>query len=264
MSAIAFSRDGVSLFGDDVGSGSAVVFQHGLGGDGAQAAEVFPDGPFRRLTLECRAHGRSEPGDPRLFSIATFANDVLAFAEARGIGRFVAGGISMGAAIALRLAVKAKERVRALILVRPAWDWRGAPDNLRPVLNSAPFVARGAREKYAASPEARELQATAPDNLASLIANFDRPDAGTRAALLAAIAVDGPSVSEEDVRRLRLPTLVIGTAGDVIHPLDLALRLAAAIPRARFIEVAPKLPDRARYVAEVKHAIADFLLKEPS
>ena len=58
------------------GDGAPFVFQHGLCGDAAQAGEVFPtDMPLRRMTLECRGHGLSEPGDASLFSIATFADD---------------------------------------------------------------------------------------------------------------------------------------------------------------------------------------------
>ena len=52
-----------------------------------------------------------------------FADDVLAFADLRGVERFVVGGISMGAAIALRIAVRHPERVSGLVLARPAWLW---------------------------------------------------------------------------------------------------------------------------------------------
>src|SRR3954447_23982530 len=110
MSSVPLLRDGIRLSGFDVGSGRPIVFQHGLGGDAAQVAEVFPDGiGLRRLTLECRGQGGSEPGPTSAFSVANFAADVLAFCDARGLERFAVGGISMGAAIALRIAVVAPE-----------------------------------------------------------------------------------------------------------------------------------------------------------
>src|ERR1700692_1876788 len=109
-----------------------MLFQHGLGGDERQVAEVFPDDfGCRRLTLECRGQGRSEPGPLDRFSMAAFTTDALAFLDQRGVGPFAAGGISMGAAMALRLAVMAPERVRALVLARPAWMTEPAPANLR-------------------------------------------------------------------------------------------------------------------------------------
>ena len=79
-----------------------------------------------------RGAGRAEPSPARLaahhagmprprrlrrsasvrpFSFAMFADDVLAAADQAGLDRFVAGGISMGAAIALRLACRHPDRV---------------------------------------------------------------------------------------------------------------------------------------------------------
>ena len=107
----------------DRGAGPAAVFQHGLGGDETQVAEVFPDadGLWRRLTLDCRGQGGSPPDPWNRYAIQTFAEDVLRLADERQVERFVAGGISMGAAIALHLAVHYPGRVTALILARPAW-----------------------------------------------------------------------------------------------------------------------------------------------
>ena len=109
----SFIRQRVSLTYHDVGTGIPVLFQHGLGGDEAQVAEVYPDNPpTRRITLECRGQGGSSFGPAERFSIATFADDLDALAERLGLGAVVTGGISMGAAIALRLAVHKSGRVR--------------------------------------------------------------------------------------------------------------------------------------------------------
>ncbi len=262
MSSYTIVRDGATLKGVDRGQGPAVVFQHGLGGDEAQVAEVFPDGAFRRLTLECRAQGGSDAGDPTKFSLATFADDILAFADARDLERFAVGGISMGAALSLRIAIKNPDRVGALILARPAWIWSAAPANLRSIATLAHYVARGAREEFERSDLAQDFARHAPDNLTSLLASFDRTDRATRSQLLAAIAADGPGVSEDEVRRMRVPTLVIGNAVDRLHPLALADQLAAAIPNARYVEIAPKSPDKPRYVAEFRAAVEEFLKQE--
>jgi pimeloyl-ACP methyl ester carboxylesterase len=260
MSWIAFERDGAELFGLDEGSGLPVVFQHGLGGNEAQVAEVFPDGGhLRRLTLECRGQGRSS-GDSRNFSIATFAEDVLAFADRRGLGRFVIGGISMGAAIALRLAIRHPERIIGLILARPAWLWHAAPDNMRPFADVARHLGEpDGLARFEKSPTALRLSQEAPDNLASLRGFFMAPDPAAWSPLFAAIAEDGPGVDEPAVRRLALPALVLGTRLDVIHPLSFAEQVAAKIAGAQFAEITPKATDRARYVAEFRARLTQFL-----
>lgn len=264
MSFAAFERDGVALRYRDVGEGPPVLFQHGLGGDEAQVAQVFPAAPaVRRITLECRGQGGSAFGPPADLSIATFADDLAALAGRLGLGPAVVGGISMGAAIALRLAVRRPDMARGLILARPAWVDTPAPVNMRPYGLVGELMAAHepdeARRRFAASATTAELAAAAPDNLASLAGFFARPDPVRFAGLLRAIAADGPDVTEADIRRIAVPTLVIGHGVDLAHPLVFAQRLAALIPGAVLVEITPKAVDRAAYEREFRDALAGFL-----
>lgn len=269
MPLTSLTRDGNVLAVDDAGGpGRPVVFQHGLCGDAGQTAEVFPaTRAFRRLTLECRGHGHSPAGDLQALGIATFADDVAAMIEALGAAPVVVGGISMGAAIALRLAVRRPGLVRGLVLARPAWATLAAPDNMRPnaevglLLATMPPAA--ARDAFLNGAVARQLAALAPDNLASLTGFFDRPEPGVTAALLQAISADGPGVSEVEVAALRVPTLVLATEHDLIHPLEHARALATLVPGARLEVITSKAVSRSRYVAEFRAALQGFLEECP-
>jgi pimeloyl-ACP methyl ester carboxylesterase len=260
-----FLRDGFRLNVDDGGGeGLPVLFQHGLCGDAAQTREAFPDDPrFRRITLECRGHGGSEAGDVSGFSIASFADDVAALIEATGRAPLIVGGISMGAAIALRLAARRPDLARGLILARPAWGTAAAPENMQPnaevgrIIDALPAAA--AQAAFLASPRARELAETAPDNLASLRGFFSRGPLAVTAALLQRISADGPGVSEAEARAIRVPTLVIGTGRDAVHPLALAEALAALIPDARLVTITPKADSKPRYLSDFHAALTDFL-----
>jgi pimeloyl-ACP methyl ester carboxylesterase len=257
-----FLRDGLPLAYEDAGRGRSVLFQHGLGGDAAQVAEVFPAAPpVRRVTLECRGQGASPTGPLHRLSIATFADDLAALADALALGPATVGGISMGAAIALRLAVRRPERVSALVLARPAWIAAPAPANMRPYAEAGALIASlpadQARRRFEASPTAAALARAAPDNLASLLGFFGRPPAFGR--LLQAIAADGPGVAEDEIRRIAVPTLVIGHARDLAHPLAHAEALAALVPGARLRVITPKAEDRAAYARDFRAALADFL-----
>ena len=261
MRTDALQRDDATLRVFDSGAGSPVVFQHGLGGDAAQVEENFPDGPsYRRITVECRAQGASTPGSARPFSIAMFAADVLAACDAP---RFVVGGISTGAAIALRLAAHHPDRVTGLILARPAWLFDPAPANMRPYVEIARLLREHppltARERFAASATARMLATEAPDNLTSLLKFFDRPDPAVTADLLADIAADGPGVTAAQAAAITMPTLVIGHADDHVHPLAYAQRLAGALPDTRLATITPKASDKPRHVAEFRRAVDEFL-----
>ncbi|SDA60957.1 alpha/beta fold hydrolase [Mesorhizobium qingshengii] len=262
--AIMLRDDATLRVFDTVQGRLPVVFQHGLGGDAAQVAQNFPDSPARRrLTVECRAQGGSGSGGRRRFSIAMFADDVLAAADAAGLDRFVAGGISMGAAIALNLASRYPERVIGLVLVRPAWAFDAAPLNMRPYVEVAELIRSHpldeARDAFAASATAARFRAEAPDNLTSLLGFFARENATVFAEVMQAIANDGPGVTRAAASGLAIPTLVIGSGIDLVHPLAIARSLADAIPNAAFVEVTPKATDKDRYFTEVRAAIARFL-----
>jgi pimeloyl-ACP methyl ester carboxylesterase len=265
MRTTAILRDGARLIAEDTGGeGIPAVFQHGLGGDALQAAEAFPDhSRFRRLTLECRGHGRSEPGEFRSLSIATFADDVAAMTEASGLGPVALGGISMGAAISLRIAVRRPDLVRALVLARPAWVVDAAPSNMAATLEIGRLLQRlppmEARAAFETSETARQLALAAPDNLATLLGFFERPAPDLTAALLTTISLDGPQVSAEEVRALRVPTLIIATGRDQIHPVSHAEELAGMIRAARLERITSKSDDRTRYVAEMRAALSGFL-----
>lgn len=266
MSDVQFfgAGDGTRLNVDAAGEGAPVVFLHGLCGDAGQAAEAFPaEHGFRRITIEARGHGRSQSGPLDRLSIATFADDVANYIESNLDAPVIIGGISMGAAISLRLAVRRPGLVKALLLARPAWLTASAPENMAPngevgrLLEQLPPEA--AKAAFLAGPVGQRLAAVAPDNLASLKGFFSRKPIVVTAALLTAIANDGPDVTDADLARIGVPTLVIGHEQDVIHPIAHAHALADQIPVARFVQITPKAESRTQYVADFHSALSTFL-----
>ena len=254
-------RDGLRLAIHSGGTdGPPLVFQHGLCGDARQIAEAMQGlAPQRWHGLECRGHGQSELG-PEI-SVALFADDVAAMIETLP-APVVLGGISMGAAIATRLAVTRPDLVRALVLVRPAWVTRSAPLNIQPNAEVGNLLARllaaEARATFLASPTAQHLAQVSPDNLASLRGFFDRTPQDATARLLTTIAADGPGITEADLQRLHLPTLVCGTTQDEIHPIAHAKAIAALIPGARFIDLPPKGRDKPAHLHALAVAMTQF------
>lgn len=257
----ALDRPGLAVA--DRGRGRPVLFQHGLCGDARQPADVFPLDRFRCLTVECRGHGASEAGDVSAFGIPTFADDVAEVLDEMKLGPLPVGGISMGAAIALRLAVTRPDLVSALILARPAWETEPAPANMqanaivgRLLMEHGPTEARAAFER---TPIARELAVAAPDNLASLRSFFARAPQRVTAELLVRISADGPGVTAEQVRGIRVPTLVVGHGRDTVHPLAIAERLSGLIPQARLSVIPPKADDLDGYRTGFRASLLSFL-----
>lgn len=245
------------------GQGHSFIFQHGLCGDANQTLAAFPKDLDRQLlTMECRGHGESECGDFGLLSIQQFTDDLAAFIASLNVGPVVVGGISMGAALALRLAIIHPELVRGLVLARPAWISAAAPENLAPNREVAQLLKEyepaEAKMRFEKLKTGVQLKRAAPDNLTSLLGFFDRVPQSETQALLASIAGDGLGVSIDEIKNLKIRSLVIGTAQDVIHPLEMAHELADLIPNSRFAEITSKTSNPIQYQAEFQSALRQF------
>jgi pimeloyl-ACP methyl ester carboxylesterase len=77
--------------------------------------------------------------------------------------------------------------------------------------------------------------------------------------LLTSISGDGPGVTRDEVARVAVPTLVIGTARDSVHPLAYAQTIVTIVRGAELVEIASKATDRARYVSEFRGVMRHFL-----
>jgi pimeloyl-ACP methyl ester carboxylesterase len=257
------TEDGCLLAYEDVGQGMPVLWQHGLGADRTQPAEVFPAiAGIRRLTLECRGHGDSELGDPSRLSIATFAADAIALLDHLNVHQAIVGGISLGAALSMRLAAQSSERVAGLILARPAWVV-GPSATMAPYLEIAALLREfGAREgalRFESSACLAAVAAVSPDNAASLKSFFSQPNPANTIALLSTIPSDSPGIDAETIAGIRVPTLIIGTHQDFVHPLAYAERLQQILPHATLRVITSKSVSKEKYKLDFREALGRFL-----
>jgi pimeloyl-ACP methyl ester carboxylesterase len=180
-----------------------------------------------------------------------------------GVERAVVGGISLGAAIALRIAVLHRDRALSLILARPAWVAESGPERLRIYREVACCIDHHGIEEgralFERSSLLAEVEAASPDNAASLRSFFDRRDPPSTVALLSRIPAGGPDISRAAVAMVNLPTLVVGNDQDYVHPLAIARELAFLIPGASMVQIASKSRDRALYTTTFREALAGFL-----
>lgn len=239
MQNVTVASEGAKLLVSIDGRGPLVVLLHGPGGAGAACAGLA--GPlvaagFRAAMPDLRGSGRSHDG--RELGWERLGRDVVAVMDELGAERAVVVGLSGGCGAALRAALDAPGRVRALGLVRPAHGGADAPltaaqaaafagmrgltsrapsegvDVLRPMFDGLPEPIRSAALAMLPTLDAESVAATG-----RFLASGAQPfGAGTE---LAAIAV---------------PTLVIPGA-DMMHPPEVAAHLAAHIAGAEVAAV---------------------------
>lgn len=239
----------------DEGVGLPIVFQHGLGGDLAQIHTLF--GPtreaFRLICMECVNHGSSGlTTDPEQLTLPAFGEDLSAFiAEMNWDNSFVLGGLSMGAALALKVAISFPERIKGLVLLRPAWLDKPSPPHLAAFLEVANFLdAYGpweGKELFCRTQVFRELETKSHACAHSILQQFKPGDIEERAALFRGIVNSAPFPDRAVLADLKIPVLILASREDPLHPYGLAEEMARAIPQAQLREIP------SRYLSETDH-----------
>ena len=260
-----FFRDGLRFYYFDDGQGLPFIFQHGLGGDYSQPTGVYRHKNDKRLiSMDCRGHGKTTPlGDESKLTLRDFATDIIALMDFLGINKAVIGGISMGAAIALRCVVHYPERVLALVLSRPAWIDQPHPDNLT-VYDEIAYLIReyGPRTglaRFITGDTYLHIKNASIDAANSLVGQFENPRSAETVAKLEYIPRSSPVDRSESLNAIHVPTIVLANRQDPIHPFDYGIELANRIPGAIFSELTPKSVSRERHIHDAQNAIDGFI-----
>ncbi len=226
---------------DDDGPGPVVVLLHGFPMDRTmwsfQRSSV--GSIYRLITPDLRGHGRSAAPDG-VYMVDAMADDVIETLDALQLTEPIhLGGLSMGGYIALSIAQRYPERLKALMLI----NTRAAAD--------APEAAAKREE------QAREIEAsgtTEPIIAAMLPKLFAESTVQTHPELVKRLhthmshtpprAVVGTLrglAARPDrtalLPRITIPTLVIAGLEDAVVPIAEARAMAAAIPQSHFVAV---------------------------
>ena len=186
---------------------------------------------YHVYALDTRGHGQTPRGDAP-FTIRQFADDLLAFMDAHGIGKAHILGFSDGGNIAMVFAMKYPERVNKLILDGANLDARGVKRSIQSPIEIGWRMAKLFARK---SEEAK------------------------RNAEMLGLMVNDPNVRPEELSAIQAKTLVIAGTKDMIKEEHTRL-IARSIKDSQlvFIEgdhfIANKHPEA------FNRAVLDFLV----
>ncbi|QTX03724.1 alpha/beta fold hydrolase [Agromyces archimandritae] len=252
---------------------------HGLGADRRQSLELFA--PAVRAVFgedelmvspDVRAHGASTAiGDPADFALDRLADEVvletLEAADAAGRPRgepVTVMGLSMGAAIALRIALRGLLPIERAVFVRPAFGDRSLPPNLRPFPVIGEFLRTGgpaAVDRFRETSVFHAVDAVSPSGGLGLLSQFAAPAAAARAIRLVEIPRNRAFDDDAELAGLAargIRSLVIAAPRDPVHPLELGERWAGGLGAA--FGLAPARDDGpAAQQTWMRERIADWL-----
>lgn len=202
--------------------------------------------PGRRvLAPDLPGHGQSESSAPP--SLARYRDTLLALCDALAVPRVVLLGHSLGAAIALSLAASAPQRVAGLVLLNGAAELR-LPDEHFALVQEHCAAARLPHAPPPRDPRPNFVDRT-PDAFADLLFS-PSTSADLRARLQAVLwSADATTLLgdfalcraldvREAARGLRLPSLCLAGADDLLVPPDAVAATAALLSGAETAVIA--------------------------
>ena len=215
------------------GRGKPLILLHGNGENcdyfAGQVDELARS--WHVYALDTRGHGKTPRGTAP-FTIRQFADDLLAFMDAHGIGKAHVLGFSDGGNIAMVFAMKYPERVDRLILDGANLNAKGVKRSIQIPIEIGYWFAK----LFAGKSEEARLHAE-----------------------MLGLMVNDPNVRPEELATIKSKTLVIAGTDDMIKEGHTRL-IASSIPDSRLVFIkgdhfiANKNPE------EFNRAVLDFLL----
>ncbi len=196
---------------------------------------------YRVVRYDERGCGLSD-WDVGDMSLDAWVSDLEAVVDAAGLPRFALLGMSQGAPVAIRYAVRHPERVSHLVILGGylvGWAKRGATAEALEEMQATLTLMRTGWGRD--NPAFRRLWTFnfVPDGDEGLLRSYDAL-MNTTTSPANAVRFEqafGELDATEDARQVRVPTLVLHLDDDHVTPFAWGPRIAATIPGARFVQL---------------------------
>jgi len=189
---------------------------------------------YRVISYDTRGHGDS-PAPPGPYRLDDLVDDVVALLDEVGAERAHLVGLSLGGMTAMRMAVRAPERVHRMVLLCTSASTDGGPFRER-----AATVRKDGTAPLASAVVSRwvtpAFAAANPDVVQRLEAMVAGSDGQGYAACCEVVA---DVELRADLPRIAAPTLVVSGADDQALPPEHQRVIAEAIPGAELVTLSP-------------------------
>jgi len=236
----------------EAGRGEPVILLHGTGGEGARWMPTIRGlaSDFRVIALDQIGFGQSDK-PPTIYHGGVFAGFLAAFMKELGVAKASLVGQSMGAGVALAVAVKNPQLVERMVLVNGGGYRSGdaSPRTSPPDWHARQIANAGT---LAESREYMEKlyydHSFVTDELVEHNLILRLRSAYTIESMQTANERGLGGVTEDEVRAIKAPTLLVWGANDKLSPPANADKLNAAIKGSRKV-----LIDKAGHYPFLEH-----------
>jgi esterase len=226
--------NGVTLYYEELGAGEPILCIHGTGSSAAfwidATQELATHG--RTIAYDRRGFARSERPEPFVTNVQQHTDDAAALIDALGAAPAIVIGRSYGGNVALDLALRYPDRVRALALLE------GGPETLSE--SAMQWVADLERELFAAAEE--DMTSVAETLIRSVAGGGAWEELPREARQI--FTYNGPAIvaelrggileiGVEQLGSITQPTLLLGGRDSLPAFVEVADIMAKAMPRAQ-------------------------------
>jgi pimeloyl-ACP methyl ester carboxylesterase len=255
-----FRYEGHRISYDSYGEGERVlVLVHGLLMNRRMFERLGPElaaAGNRAICVDLLGHGRSDrPEDLRLYSMPLFARQVVALLDHLELATAVVGGTSLGANVALELAVRYPERARGLFIEMPVLD-----NALPAVAGAFTPVLLGLRAARPAFELTSRLTSLIPrtNYLVDIGLDWVRQRPGPSGAVLEGLLLGETAPHREQRLKIKQPALIVGHTRDPVHPFSDSGMLVEELENGRLVVAGSIFEWRLR-PARLTAELVDFL-----
>jgi pimeloyl-ACP methyl ester carboxylesterase len=222
-----------------VASDRVVVLVHGLllsqTMDHPLARDLAAHGN-RVITVDLLGHGASErPRDMWRYSMAEFAQQILALMDHLELDRAVVMGTSLGANTALEIASVAPERLLGMVIEMPVLDnaLLASAVTFTPILVALTF---GEPIMKVLARATRAVPRRLLPHYGNVLLDLLRQEPGPGGAVLQGLFFGRIAPHRNERKTFQTPTLILGHRRDPVHPFSDAGMLAEELPNSRLLE----------------------------
>lgn len=250
------------------GEGEAVVWGHGLASSiiSEDLLDIFEWDKLSKEAMlvryDARGHGQSESSfSPSDYHWKNLAKDMVSIADGLKISKFIAGGQSMGCATTLYASILAPKRIKGMILMNPptAWETRAEQSHF---YNRTAMIGGLLGGNILAKVVKRKPERLLPkwlvdvkrENVEGILEGIKPIKRKSLSCIFKGAALtDLPS--EEEIKSINIPALILAWTGDRSHPIETAKKLNELMPQAE-LHIAEGFSDLQNWPSKIRNFVA--------
>lgn len=254
------NKNNYKIYYEVIGKGKPLVYLHGLGGNIEAIKGIYRKIENVQLILiDLQGHGQSTMSDND-FNFKTLAKDVVDVVDCLKIDKFMIAGISMGAAVGLRVAIDYPSRIDKLILIRNAWINKPMKQEFINIYEQAAhYLSLDDLLGFEKTKEFKELEKLSKNSVGSLRYYFTDNAALKNYTKFSTLPKLKPFNKWEEIENLDIETLIINNDNDPIHASEYGKEIAKHMKNVTYKEILSKDVNAIEHVRQLNRQLKDFI-----